>query len=45
VTTEFAQGLAEFFKMLRENAGEKSIRIFNNLDDALEWVFLVNTVR
>jgi hypothetical protein len=27
------------FKMLRENAGEKGIRIFRNLDDALGWVF------
>jgi hypothetical protein len=43
VTTDIGQGLARLFKMLRENAGEKGIRIFRNLDDALEWIFFVNT--
>jgi hypothetical protein len=43
VATDLGQGLARLFKMLRENAGEKGIRIFRNLDDALEWIFFVNT--
>jgi hypothetical protein len=42
VTNDLGEGLVRLFKMLRENAGEKSIRIFNNLDDALEWVFIIN---
>lgn len=39
VNTDLGEGLAQLFKMLRENAGEKGIRIFRNLDDALGWVF------
>jgi hypothetical protein len=45
VTNELGHGLARLFKMLREDAGEKGIRIFRNLDDALEWIFVVNTGR
>lgn len=45
VNTDLGEGLARLFKVLRENAGEKSIRIFGNLDDALEWVFIMNTAR
>jgi hypothetical protein len=45
VTTDLGHGLARLFKMLRENAGEKGIRIFRNLDDALEWIFVVCTGR
>jgi hypothetical protein len=45
VTTELGQGLARLFKMLRENAGEKGIRIFRNLDEALEWIFVMNTAK
>ena len=45
VTTELEEGLARLFKMLRENAGERSIRVFSNLDDALEWIFVMNTAK
>jgi hypothetical protein len=45
VNTDLGHGLARLFEMLRENAGEKGIRIFGNLDDALEWVFVMNTAR
>jgi hypothetical protein len=31
------------FEILRENAGEKGIRVFRNLDDALEWILGKNT--
>jgi hypothetical protein len=45
VTTDLGNGLARLFKLLRENAGEKGIRIFRSLDDALEWIFVVCTGR
>jgi hypothetical protein len=32
-------GFSRMFGMLRENAGEKGIRVFRNLDDALDWIF------
>jgi hypothetical protein len=31
-------GLARMFAVFRENMGEKGIRVFRNLDDALDWV-------
>jgi hypothetical protein len=43
MTSDFGSGLARLFKMLRENAGEKGIRIFRDLDDALEWIFVANS--
>jgi hypothetical protein len=39
VTTDLEYGFARMFEMLRENAGEKGIRVFRNLDDALAWIF------
>jgi hypothetical protein len=42
VTTDLGEGLARLFKILREHAGEQRIRIFRNLDEALEWVFIMN---
>jgi hypothetical protein len=27
------------FEVLRDTVGEKGIRAFRNLDDALEWIF------
>jgi len=36
-------GLARMFEMLRDTVGEKGIRVFRNLDDALEWVLGRNT--
>ena len=44
VTNDLGQGLGQLFTMLREKAGEKRIRIFRSLDEALEWVFLMNNV-
>jgi hypothetical protein len=43
VNTDIEYGFARMFEMLRENAGEKGIRVFRNLDDALAWVFLADT--
>jgi hypothetical protein len=43
VNTDLGVGLARLFKILREHAGEKGIRIFRNLDEALQWVFMMNT--
>jgi hypothetical protein len=39
VTRDLEFGFARMFQMLRENAGEKGIRVFRNLDDALKWIF------
>ena len=39
VTRDIEYGFARMFEMLRENAGEKGIKVFRNLDDALEWIF------
>jgi hypothetical protein len=37
-TSDVAFGLARMFEMLRDTMGEKGIRVFRNLDDALEWI-------
>jgi hypothetical protein len=39
VDSDLAFGLARMFVMFRETLGEKGIRVFRNLDDALHWVF------
>jgi hypothetical protein len=39
VTRDIEYGFARMFEMLRENAGEKGIRVFRDLDDALTWIF------
>lgn len=39
VTRDIEYGFARMFEMLRENAGEKGIRVFRNFDDALTWIF------
>ena len=41
--TDLVFGLARMFEMLREGFGEQGIRVFRNLDDALEWVLAKNT--
>jgi hypothetical protein len=35
--------MGRMFEILRENFGERGIRVFRNLDDALEWVLAKNT--
>ena len=35
---DVAYGLGRMFGMLRENRGEMGIRVFRNLEDALDWV-------
>ena len=39
VTRDIEYGFARMFEMLRENAGEKGIRVFRSLDYALAWIF------
>ena len=39
VPNEVAYGLGRMFEMLRENQGEMGIRVFRNLEEALDWVF------
>ena len=39
VTSDLEFGFGRMFQMLRENAGEKGIRVFRNLEDALKWIF------
>src|SRR5580704_9792301 len=36
-------GLARMFEIYRDILGENGIRVFRNLDDALEWVLAKNT--
>ncbi len=36
-------GLGRMYEMLRESCGARGIRVFRNLDDALEWVLAKNT--
>ncbi|MGH9741812.1 MAG: hypothetical protein ACRD51_05605 [Candidatus Acidiferrum sp.] len=38
VPTDLGFGLGRMFEILRENAGEQGIRIFRNLEEALDWV-------
>ncbi|HTQ58723.1 MAG TPA: hypothetical protein VMI32_00745 [Candidatus Solibacter sp.] len=38
VPNDLAFGLARMYEMLRESAGERGIRIFRDLDEALGWV-------
>lgn len=38
VSSDFAFGLSRMFEALRDNSGEKGIRVFRNLDEALAWV-------
>jgi hypothetical protein len=39
VMKDIAYGFARMFEMLRENAREKGIRVFRNLDRGLTWIF------
>lgn len=36
--TDHAFGMSRMFEMLREGFGAQGIRVFRDLDDALEWV-------
>jgi hypothetical protein len=38
MTSDAAYGLARMFEILREEAGEHGIRVFRNLDEALDWI-------
>jgi hypothetical protein len=38
VADDLGFGFARMFEMLRGEAGEKGIRVFRNLDDALGWI-------
>lgn len=38
VPNELAYGLGRMFEILREAAGERGIRVFRNLEEALDWV-------
>jgi hypothetical protein len=38
VSRDLEFGFARMFEMLRESEGEKGIRVFRNLDEALEWI-------
>lgn len=39
VSGDYFLGLARMFALFRELAGEKGIRVFDNLDEALWWIF------
>ena len=44
VDNDLKFGLARMFAVFRETLGEKGIRVFRNLDDALEWLLEKNGV-
>ena len=44
VSTDLGHGWARLFKMLREDAGERGIKVFRNLDDALAWILPTRTI-
>jgi hypothetical protein len=39
VDSDLKFGLARMFEVLRDTMGEKGIRVFRNLEDALDWIF------
>jgi hypothetical protein len=41
--SDVAFGLARMFEMFRQSMGEEGIRVFRNLDEALDWVLGKNT--
>jgi hypothetical protein len=43
VNSDTAFGFARMFEMLRQAAGETGIKVFRNLDEALEWVLASRT--
>ncbi len=43
VSGDLAFGWARMFETLRENFGEKNLRAFRNLEEALDWVLAQNT--
>jgi hypothetical protein len=44
VTDDFQYGLARMFEIHREFAGEKGIRVFRKIEEALDWVFMKDRV-
>ena len=38
VTNDLGFGLGRMFEILRESAGERGIRVFRDLEEALDWV-------
>jgi hypothetical protein len=38
VSTDLAYGFGRMYEILRENSGESGIRVFRNLDEALDWI-------
>jgi hypothetical protein len=45
VNNDLAFGLARMFVVFRETVGERGIRVFHDLDEALYWVLPDNTTR
>ena len=42
-SSDLVFGLSRMFEIFRETLGEKGIRVFRNLDDALDWVLAKNS--
>jgi hypothetical protein len=42
VSTDLAYGFGRMYEILRENYGDKGIRVFRNLDKALDWILSKN---
>ena len=41
-SSDLVYGLGRMYEILRETAGEDGIRVFRNLDAALDWIFSKN---
>ena len=44
VNNDLQYGLARMFEIHRELAGEKGIRVFRKIEEALDWVFITDRV-
>jgi hypothetical protein len=42
VSTDLVYGFARMYEILRENYGDNGIRVFRDLDEALEWILSKN---
>jgi len=42
-SSNLVYGFGRMFEMFRENAGENGIRVFRDLDEAVDWILANNT--
>jgi len=42
VSTDLVYGFGRMYEILRENSGENGIRVFRDIDEALDWILSKN---